>query len=80
MEEASRISNAEGKPFKVGITTSMLWVRRRKAQKGCPEGRPREEGELAQAESLQRRAPFICPAGPVWVSHGENAAPTRSHS
>ena len=28
------------------------------AQKGCLAGSPREEGELAQAESLQRRAPF----------------------
>lgn len=29
------------------------------AQKGCPAGSPREEGELAQAESLQHRAPLI---------------------
>ena len=43
LEEASRISNAEGTPFKVGITTSMLRVRRqrlRKAARGGGGGHP----------------------------------------
>ena len=65
MEEASRISNAEGTPFKVGITTCMLRVRRQRLRKAARRGGPREEGELAQAESLQRRAPFYARQRPL---------------
>ena len=66
LEEASRISNAEGTPFKVGITTSMLRVRRQRLRKAARRGGgPREEGELAQAESLQRRAPLSARKRPL---------------
>ena len=67
LEEASRISNAEGTPFKVGITTSMLRVRRQRLRKAARRGGwgAREEGELAQAESLQRRAPLSARKRPL---------------
>ena len=81
LEEASRISNAEGTPFKVGITTSMLRVRRQRLRTAARGG----GGGPGKRESWPRPSPCSAvlpylPGSAPWGFHGETAAPSHSHS
>ena len=70
LEEASRISNAEGTPFKVGITTSMLRVRRQRLRKAARRGGVGGQGRGRAGPGRVLAAPcsLICPEAPLGVS------------
>jgi len=69
LEEASRISNAEGTPFKVGITTSMLRVRRQRLRKAARRGGgARGRGRAGPGRVPAAPCSLICPEAPLGVS------------
>ena len=79
LEEASRISNAEGTPFKVGITTSMLRVRRQRLRKAARRGSPGKRESWPRPSPCSAVLPSL-PGSAPWGFHGETAAPTHSQS